>query len=192
MKIIEAVLALQHKVSYLNKDSTIDTKRGSYSIISHTHVLKAMRDTMIDLGLVLIPESYEVEKTGTVTTVNAHYKLYHLESGQSLNIGSVGQGEDAYDKGAGKASTYADKYVMMRLARLITGDDPDLVSNDSHDQTHEEMEELGNKLINWVNEKYAAKQISKETHVTSTDKVLEALAKKDFGALKEMAKKAGV
>jgi hypothetical protein len=57
-----------------------------------------------------------------------------VPSATSIETSSIGQGQDKYDKGAGKASTYADKYMIMRLLHMVTGEDPDYVGTDDHDK----------------------------------------------------------
>ena len=43
------------------------------------------------------------------------------------------EGIDTQDKGSGKAMTYGDKYALMKMYKISTGDDPDAVASPDPD-----------------------------------------------------------
>ena len=47
-----------------------------------------------------------------------------------IDLQSGGQGQDSSDKGSGKASSYAYKYLLWRTFAIPSNDDPDQVSSD--------------------------------------------------------------
>lgn len=125
---------IMQEVEYLNKDTTIKTKRGEYNVISESAVLKAVRPKLIEYGIVVIPRNMEVTRLGTVTTLTAWWAIIDSQTGEEITACSTGQGHDDYDKGAGMAQTYALKYLFLKMFQIKTGDDPDLVGNAEHEE----------------------------------------------------------
>ncbi len=82
---------------------------------------------------------------------------------------------DGYDKGPGKASTYADKYALMRVLGLEAGDDPDFTSRTGLETEVDEA--VGQKII-------AIRHLLDEQHtdngaaVAAEAQTLAALARK--------------
>lgn len=143
MGIYQKLFELQQEIKSVTKDGKIETSKGTYKILSHGRVMELTRPLFIQYSLILIPEKYDIFKEGSVTTVNATYKLVDVETGESIQVASVGQGSDTQDKGAGKASTYADKYLILRLLRLIQEEDPDLTSSETTDEKVSEAQARG-------------------------------------------------
>jgi hypothetical protein len=70
-----------------------------------------------------------------------------------IDIETTGQGQDSSDKGSGKASSYAYKYLLWRTFAVPSNDDPDQISSAEHDAAQiKKLEQLRGKVKNLLNE----------------------------------------
>lgn len=150
MGLYHKLLSLQSEIVSVKKNLAIPTKRGEYTALRYEDVFTATRDLLRNNGIFYYPAWCEVTKEGTVTTVHVEYKVVDVETDEKITLSVVGQGEDSFDKGAGKAQTYADKYFLMRLLRLVATDDPDKTSNNDHEELKSEVDELFKKAVKYL------------------------------------------
>ena len=98
--------------------------RGVDDLYNHVH------DLMGQVGLVLVPESTEVQRaayqsgTGGRSNHVAVVVIYrwYAEDGSSIPVQIPGEGMDAGDKGTGKALSMANKYALIQSLSLPTGE----------------------------------------------------------------------
>lgn len=160
MKIHEKIAKIMKELEYLNKDTAIQTRKGSYNVISEPQVLKAVRPKLLENNLVLVPTEMHPVRTGTVTTIQIVWKLWDVDSDESIQLSSVGQGHDEFDKGAGMAQTYALKYLLLKLFQIITGDDPDYTASDAHAEHQEQKSQAAALALPNVNEEQTYRFVS--------------------------------
>jgi len=122
-QIASAILEIMKDCKKIEKDGTNAFHKYKYS--SEAHVVAVIRASMIKHGVIIIPsvENYLVEDT--MTTIQFKYRWIHVDSGEELETMTVGQGIDKGDKGAYKAITGANKYMLMKTLQLSTDDDPE-------------------------------------------------------------------
>lgn len=152
--IAKAILEVMKEVTNIEKSMNVGTGESSYKAISDSMVRSQIKDVMIKNGLVIIPtgvtastkvDRWEEEdkysksepkakksKQSILTDAHTKYLLIH-ESGESLELAGYGQGVDSQDKGAGKATTYALKNVLLDTFLVIKGEDMDTDKNHSDD-----------------------------------------------------------
>ena len=148
MNIYEKINKIMADTPYIFKDGKIEFGNTKYRAVTEENVLSMLRPKMIEQGLVMFPVTLEATKEGTLTTANMVFKVVNAENPEeSILVASGGQGADSQDKGIGKAITYANKYALLKMFLVPTGDDPDKVSS----------EEITAKL----NEAYAKKEQEK-------------------------------
>ena len=126
-------------MKYVQKKGFNDFQK--YAYFTEADVLNEVRPRLLEHGLMLIPsvESVQHDDHGN-THITVRYDLYH-ESGDSLSFICAGSGNDRNSKGIGdkgiyKALTGANKYALLRLMQLATGDDPE-VANQVDDKKEE-------------------------------------------------------
>lgn len=148
MNIYEKINKIMADTPYIFKDGKIEFGNTKYRAVTEENVLSMLRPKMIEQGLVMYPVTLEATKEGTLTTANMVFKVVNAENPEEyILVASGGQGADSQDKGIGKAITYANKYALLKMFLVPTGDDPDKVSS----------EEITAKL----NEAYAKKEQEK-------------------------------
>ena len=89
-----------------------------------------MRAEAIKYNIVVYPIEQRWERIGQISHVDVRYKIVNVDDPDDyIEVVSCGDGADTQDKGAGKAMTYAYKYMWLRTFALPTGEDPDNVSS---------------------------------------------------------------
>ncbi len=144
----QAILKVMDEVKGIDKTMNVGTGNSSYKGVSDKEVKKIIGSAMQKNGLCLLPigvnastkvdrwmengQYGEKSKQSVFTEVTTKYLLLH-ESGESQVLEGYGQGVDSQDKSAGKATTYALKYVMLYTFLTPTGtiDDADNTHSDT-------------------------------------------------------------
>ena len=133
--VLSAILWVMRKANYVQKtgkNTTLD-----YKFAQEAGVISLLREHMVEAGLVMVPnvKFMQVDADRNVY-VETEYTVTHAESGDSITFTMPGCGNDfrqksgmAGDKGLPKAITGANKYALLKLFQLPTGDDPE-VDND--------------------------------------------------------------
>ncbi len=144
MNIYEKINAIMDAVESLQKDGRVAFGNTKYNYLSEAKTTAEMRKQLIKHKLVLLPVLAEETKEGSVTKGMYTYRLLNAEKPEEyIDLMAGGQGHDSADKGSGKASSYAYKYLMWRTFAIPSNDDPDQVSSDEI----KEKEALQNKKI---------------------------------------------
>ncbi len=146
--LVRAMLAVMNDVKGIDKSLTVGSGNFSYKGVSDKDVKVIIGGAMQKHGLVLLPidvdanntldvwdetnGQYSKRKRSTFTEVKTKYLLMHT-SGESKEVCGYGQGIDAGDKAAGKATTYALKYTLLYLFLTPTGaiEDTDAVHSEN-------------------------------------------------------------
>jgi len=140
----KAVVKLIQDVGPIEKNMDIGKGQNAYKGVADKDVKLKVGKAMAENGLCLLPvgvtanESTFVtkdyngnDKNNFFTSVVTDYLLLHT-SGESMVIKGYGHGIDSQDKSAGKATTYALKYLLLYLSMAATGtiDDSDATHSD--------------------------------------------------------------
>lgn len=137
MNIYEKLLAVRKAVPYLQKVN----QGAQYKYVGSSDVLGAVRKEMDEHGLMVIPRVLKANVTtnenenargGKVvryfTEVWLEYTVVNAEKpDEMITIPWYAQGMDTEgEKGVGKALTYGEKYLFLKLLNIATDtDDPD-------------------------------------------------------------------
>jgi hypothetical protein len=115
-------------------------KRGrndfqKYNYVQAVDVVRDVREQLHERGIMVVPGAgsvqhlpYQASKGGAafLTTLTLLYRLYDVESGQSIEVPWIGVGADTGgDKGVYKAYTGGLKYALLSLFLIPTTDDPE-------------------------------------------------------------------
>jgi len=117
------LLLITHNVKSIKQDKT---KGIPYKITSWNAVHDTIKKELLENNILIIPHISEHTKEGNLTTVKLYAEIIDTVSGQKIQVGDyVGYGVDQSDKGCGKATTYAYKYLLMKLFMMEVGTDED-------------------------------------------------------------------
>ena len=138
-KLLPALMKARQTISPTKKGGVNKFDDYAYATLEDWH--NAVMPALLENGLMLSFSTISVEnleprvtkktKNGKETTsyqyvvqVICEGRLWHT-SGQWIEIGGVGQGQDRADKGVYKALTGCAKYLYAQLFALPTTDDPE-------------------------------------------------------------------
>jgi hypothetical protein len=143
MKLVEKIAEIMNEVQYLAKDDKVEFKNTRYKALSEEKVTSIMRAQLLKHRIIIYPIEQHYERTGQISHVDVTYKMVNVDDPDDfIIVVSCGDGADTQDKGAGKAMTYAYKYMWLRTFGIPTGEDPDKISSDELDAQQEASEEL--------------------------------------------------
>ena len=143
-EITKAIIQVMDEVNNIEKTTTVGSGSYGYKAVSDSLVRNELKKSMAKHGLAIVPTSVQAttktdrwEEGGKIkqsifTDAHTTYTLLHI-SGEQIELAGYGQGVDTQDKGAGKATTYALKNVLLDTFLIIKGDDMDTDSTHSND-----------------------------------------------------------
>jgi len=140
------LLELQRSIKGLAKNE----KAYGYDYVSGSKLLFFVRPLMDDLGLLLLPStkafSSQIVKTQEASTKNGKpvpekyenlvtitktFTWVDAETGEKESFDFTAQGCNNWDKGAGSAETYAERYFLLKFFHIATdADDVDAIHNE--------------------------------------------------------------
>jgi hypothetical protein len=141
----KAVIKLIKEVGPIAKNLDVGSGKNTYKGVADKDVKEKVGQALAECGLCLLPieveanestfiakNQYGDEKSNFFTSVRTKYLLLH-DSGESVVLTGYGHGVDTQDKAAGKATTYALKYLLLYLSLAPTGtiDDTDGTHSDN-------------------------------------------------------------
>ena len=150
----KAVVAVMKEVKNIDKNTTVGSGSMAYKGVSDKDVKLVIGEAMANNGLCILPIDVDPETTihrweeekiwngqsqgvkqkqSVFTEVKTKYLLLH-ESGESAVLSGHGHGNDAMDKSAGKATTYALKMTLLYTFLTPTGHIDDTDNTHSNDQ----------------------------------------------------------
>ena len=147
--ITQAIINIMTEVKNIEKKMEVGTGNLTYKAVADSMVRNELKDAMVKNGLAILPigveattkiDRWEEEtqygtkkmKQSVFTDAHTKYLLLHT-SGESIELSGYGQGVDTQDKGAGKATTYALKNVLLDTFLVIKGDEMDTDATHSND-----------------------------------------------------------
>ena len=133
MNIYQRIAAVQKECGYIKKDTEVGFGNNKYKGTSHDGVLVAVRQHMIDNGIIALVsqqskgEHYDGKtKSGTdLIRFEAVYDITFIcaDKPEDRHTVSVeGHGEDYNDKAPGKAISYATKTAFLKTFMIVTGE----------------------------------------------------------------------
>jgi len=142
----QKILNIMRKVEYLAKDDKVEFGNTKYKALSEEKVTSILRKAMVEENVIVYPVEMSETREDNITHVHVKYRFVDTEDSTFIEVVSCGDGHDTQDKGAGKAMTYAFKYMWLRTFAIPTGDDPDKISSAEID-AQEAAERVKTQLI---------------------------------------------
>lgn len=151
MNIYQRLAAITAELGVVAKNLTVETAKGKgYKAVSERDVLDTVKPLEAKYGVFSYPSNRRViesnllesestyngnttKKTTIMTRIEVEYRFVNVDDpGEFVQTVVFAEGLDTQDKGAGKAMTYADKYALMKMYKISTGDDPDQNASEEH------------------------------------------------------------
>ena len=144
LNLYEKLDLITNEIATVGKNLKVQVnKTASYSAVSERDILDAVKPIehkyrvysypydrhVIDRDVLVKESEYNGQTTKTNSLymrVETIYRFVNIDNvDEFIDIKAYGDGIDTGDKAPGKATTYADKYALMKAYKISTGDDPD-------------------------------------------------------------------
>lgn len=152
LNIYQRMAAITADLNTVGKNLHVDTGKGKgYKAVSERDIIDNVKPLEAKYGVYSYPASRTVleseqlesetnyngipgKKTTFFERIETVYRFVNIDNpDEYIETTTFAEGIDAQDKGSGKAMTYADKYALMKMYKISTGDDPDAdPSNDEY------------------------------------------------------------
>ncbi|WP_313428162.1 ERF family protein [Siminovitchia terrae] len=215
-KLVKKLAKVMSEVKRIEKKGY--NKFHKYNYATESDVSEKVREVLAEQNVVMLPDVVEHStrehknqrgNTEYIATVMMKFTFIDGETGESLSIHSLGEGQDAGDKAVYKAITGATKYALMKAFMIPTGDDPEADTgmderNAPQDKPNQEPTSISQKQVGLLKAKaldfgklrgqdlvavYEALNISDITKLTT--KQASAAIRKLEGWLKKAQEKQG-
>lgn len=139
--VLAALFEIQARSKNVLKDGK--NKPQDYKFASFEAVLKELHDRVLAAGCTLTASAEFITSSTSMMKNGSEYarvllkittRMTHLESGQWVEVDSVGEGFDGGDKSSYKAMTGARKYGLAMLGFIYTTNDPEEAN--AYDKLH--------------------------------------------------------
>lgn len=160
MNLMQKWHAMMNETEAIEKDTSVGFGKSSYRAVGEAAVLNVVKPLLKKYKLIVFPvdiQSQEIvntiltskgEATRAITQLIVTWQIVDTESGEKMEMKSIGNGADPQDKGSGKAMTYAYKVLFQKSLMLFSGEDTDLTHSDKIvDNSIEKITEMDVKVI---------------------------------------------
>lgn len=158
LNIFQRLNEVRKRVSYLQKDKQVGSGGWGYKAITHDAVTAAVREHLIEFGVLVVPNLIEgnVILTGTQTgkgiPIIRYEALYEVnfvasDTGDALVMKVAAHALDEGDKAPGKALSYATKYAMLKLFSIETGEEEEERITQKRKYSDDPGQQLAEKII---------------------------------------------
>lgn len=144
MNIYEKMSAITAEIKRIPKNLTVGTGKNQYKAVAEGDILAVVKDAEKKYKVFSYPHSHKIVDSRTLVTQNdygekesqfvrieAVYRFVNMEDPKEfVDVNAFGDGVDSLDKAPGKATTYADKYALMKAYKVETGEDTDCGASD--------------------------------------------------------------
>ena len=150
MNIYQRIDAITAELAVVAKNLTVQaSKTSSYKAVGERDIIDAVKPLEHKYGVVSFPVRREilddetlenettdykgnpVKKTTFYIKIRTTYRFVNIDKPEEyIETETISDGIDSGDKGGGKAMTYGDKYALMKVYKISTGEDPDQTASE--------------------------------------------------------------
>ncbi|MEJ8548435.1 ERF family protein [Brevibacillus borstelensis] len=142
--LVKKLAKVMQEVKYIQKRGY--NKFHQYKYATEADVAEKVREILAEQNVIMIPNmtSHSIREHTTnkgnreyIVTANMEFKFIDGDSGEEITFNMTGEGQDPGDKATYKAVTGAQKYALMKVFMIPTGDDPE--ADEGVDQRNNEQ-----------------------------------------------------
>lgn len=134
LTVLQAINKIMEQARTVEKDG--HNAYNNYKYSTEIAIIQAVRNYMIELGVVITPfdiKTVGIRKNETVLDAIVTFRVYGPE-GDYIEVPILASGEDKGDKSPYKLMTGANKYVIQKVFQLpMGGDDPEATDSKGTD-----------------------------------------------------------
>lgn len=175
--LIKKLSEVMKQVKYIEKKGF--NKFHQYKYATESDVAEKVREVLAEQNVMMVPNLLQHStrehvnakgKTEYIITVDMEFTFYDGDNGENMAFRMSGEGQDAGDKAIYKAMTGAQKYALMKVFMIPTGDDPEADNgvderNDSNNNqqktkqaTDQQLNLIDKLLVNVANKTGSTKE----------------------------------
>lgn len=130
--LVKKLAKVMQEVKYIQKTGFNTFHKYKYA--TEADVNEKVREELAKQNVIMLPSMLGHEMrthtnrsgaTEYITCVDMQFTFVDGDSGESFTVNMSGEGQDAGDKGIYKAIAGAQKYALMKVFMIPTGDDPE-------------------------------------------------------------------
>ena len=140
LNIYEKMDLITNEIATVGKNLKVEVKKNvSYNAVSERDIIDAVKPIEHKYRVYSYPYDRKIVENDIITTktdygeknsfymrIETIYRFINIDKPEEyIEIKTYGDGIDTGDKAPGKATTYADKYALMKAYKISTGEDPD-------------------------------------------------------------------
>lgn len=143
LNIFQRLAKIQSELWTVAKNLNVSTGAWSYKAVSERDVIDAVKPLEEKYWVYSYPYSREIIEQSILTKENSYnwqtkkinsfylrvktvYRFVNIDKPEEfIETVTFWDGIDTWDKATWKATTYSDKYALMKAYKISTGDDPD-------------------------------------------------------------------
>ena len=184
MNIYQRIDAITAELAVVAKNLTVQaSKTSSYKAVGERDIIDAVKPLEHKYGVVSFPVSREilddmmlesettyngnpVKKTTFYIKIRTKYRFVNIEKPEEyIETETISDGIDSGDKGGGKAMTYGDKYALMKVYKISTGEDPDQTASEpnKYEKTEGEGEKISTRKAKLITDLAAEAKVELKT-----------------------------
>jgi hypothetical protein len=131
-QLVKKLAQVMQQVQYIQKRG--HNKFHNYKYATEADVNEKVREELSKQNVIMLPsmKSHDLRETKTksgnteyIVCVDMEFKFVDGDTGEELSIQMSGEGQDVGDKAIYKAISGAQKYALMKVFMIPTGDDPE-------------------------------------------------------------------
>jgi len=145
-KLVKKLSEVMEEVKYIQKTGRNTFHKYTYA--TESDVAEHVREQLAKRFVMMIPNVIEStmrehkNRSGNIeyiVKVRMEFKFIDGETGEEISFHTEGEGQDAGDKAVYKAMTGAQKYALLKVFMIPTGDDPE--SDDGTDERNHQPQQ---------------------------------------------------
>ncbi len=123
LNIHQRINRVMEDVSYLKKDKKISMGTGGFKVTGHDAVTGLIHPFIVRHGINIVPTHQEMKQEGNRTVIKMGFDWINIDDPKDLvHQDWQGYGIDTSDKGPGKASSYIQRFAVLKMLHIETGD----------------------------------------------------------------------
>ena len=182
MNIYQKLHCITSEMQTVAKNLEITTKTDkngkpirSYKAVSERDIIDAVKPLeakyrvksypherhIIDSGFLENTDYNGIVKKSFYLRVEVIYRFVNIDNpDEYVETTAYGDGIDTGDKATGKAMTYADKYALMKMYQISTGDDPDQNASEEYSKMIDLDKPMPSNMIAKLKTIYTPEQLA--------------------------------
>lgn len=175
INIYQKILYIQSRLETVAKNLEISTGKNSYKAVSERDVIDAVKREEGWCRIVSFPTEREIVESGILEQETNYgikksfyirlrvvYRFVNIDNpSEYIETIVYADGIDSGDKATGKAMTYADKYALMKMYKISTGEDPDQKASEEYTKKIPSQTPITIEAMQQIQSLYSSEEIQK-------------------------------